>query len=394
MAATLAISLLGHVLFLKNQIPFPLVQFSRMPGGHSNSRAAKKRLDLLATIDTLTSHLHTTFLALSHSLALKGVVEVTGDGRKENQILTVGEPSHKPARAHIMFVIGPSVGAARARVLLTVDGLEVKACGARDYMLPASDEQTEEVEDEDSEEEDSDEGDADEYETEDDNDEGATDTDEDEQEEDGASETSSLPPSSRSPSPSESSVPSSPASVSRSSPAPKESLITTPVRAPLAPLRTTPRVQSAKLTPVNAPSPSYAEEQQTLRAAERLLSRTLANACAEEGGGMSAELAPAQTHLFLRAPRRFAHPAWIPRQNLVGTLDGLLDAFLAGGSTGKNAKRGIPTEGVWVGCKVNNVAGIDEAEGRRPDIDEREEIEEDEMIWWTWNGKIVGFSDW
>jgi len=34
MAAHLATSLLGHVLFLKNQVPFPVTQLARIPGGN------------------------------------------------------------------------------------------------------------------------------------------------------------------------------------------------------------------------------------------------------------------------------------------------------------------------------------------------------------------------
>jgi len=101
--------------------------------------------------------------------------------------------------------------------------------------------------------------------------------------------------------------------------------------------------------------------------------------------------APTQTHILIRAPRRFAHPAWIPRQNVSASLEGILDEFLEESGFGRQErkrkpKRGTKTEGVWIGCR----GGLGEDEdGGDNDCDE-----EDEMIWWSWDGKIVGFGDW
>lgn len=55
----------------------------------------------------------------------------------------------------------------------------------------------------------------------------------------------------------------------------------------------------------------------------------------------------------------------------------------------KTQRLGVKTEGVWV----------TRANGGTPttsQIKEKDESvhEDDEMIWWVWNGKIVGFSDW
>ena len=47
--------------------------------------------------------------------------------------------------------------------------------------------------------------------------------------------------------------------------------------------------------------------------------------------------------------------------------------------------RGVRTEGVWVGRVGREVAGVDA---------DAQEDEEDEMIWWAWDGRIAGFSDW
>jgi len=80
-------------------------------------------------------------------------------------------------------------------------------------------------------------------------------------------------------------------------------------------------------------------------------------------------------------------------------MDGALRDFLedsglelAGeGGVGGGRKRrmngkGKRMEGVWVRCR-----GSDTGQGEGGD---EEEHEDDEMIWWSWDGKLVGFSDW
>ncbi|KAI0915555.1 hypothetical protein AcV5_003741 [Taiwanofungus camphoratus] len=403
MAATVALSLLGHILFLKSQVPFPVVQMARMPGGPSDARAAKRRTDLLSAMDTLTSHMHTTFSALSTALARR---KSKGKDRERGDM-----PERAPA--HLAFVLGPSVGAARARVVLVVDGLEVRIWGQRDDACGASKGPRRETahddgaSEEERSEDEGDEGDEEDAEREDGDEEGS-----DEESEalsigdsvDGSeSEAGSEPPISRSPSPS---PPSSDLQSRSPSPCNNQEpghLSSAPfVNPPPHPVRVAP---SSTQSQAQVPQ-THAEEQQVLRAAERLLSRTLAHACAEEGGGMSCELAPTQTHVLLRAPRRFAHPAWLPRQNLTRTMEGVLHAFLedagcvsepAKQSKKKSARKGAKTEGVWLGCKGSSATGADMAiiqdeafEGKEDD----EVEEDDEMIWWVWDGKIVGFADW
>ncbi|KAI0730005.1 hypothetical protein C8Q72DRAFT_274145 [Fomitopsis betulina] len=375
MAATLAMSLLGHVLFLKSQVPFPVMQLVRMPSSQSDSRAAKRRAELLAAIDTLSSHMRTTFTALSTALAL----------RKTGEDGAVPPPT---GTAHLAFVLGPSVGAARARIIYAVDGLEVKVWGARDDLPSLSrcprpegvgeDRSSEEGEDEDRS---SEEGRHEESESDSEDSETSNDS--------GAGDDAPEPPVSRSPSPS----PTPPASRSHA-PSPTRGLAEN-IAPPPAPRR----ANTYPTTAPAAPTQSYAEEQQTLRGAERLLSRTLANACAEDSGGMSSELAPTQTHVLLRAPRRFAHPAWIPRQNLTRSLEGMLQSFLddacarddAAQVRKKGPSRGVKTEGVWIGCQCADVGETVQLGGHG---DADDEDEEDEMIWWVWDGKIVGFADW
>ncbi|KAI0820724.1 hypothetical protein BC628DRAFT_1396068 [Trametes gibbosa] len=434
MAARLSLSLLGHTLFLKSQVPFPVAQLLRMPCGASSPKVAKKREELLATFDTLSSHLQTTFVALSTALAkCKSAkdkeITVTGDENSQtvsHASATASAP--QKGTAHLMFILGPSVGAARARVLLTVDGLEIKVWGERvdhqdlDESEGAASIDLEKTDDEDSYEVDDEDPEDDSEECEDEgsaaysDEEASRDGDgSDGLENDRESDSASLPPASRSPSPSPLARSRAPSPESISSPQPSTCSLPTPMQQPPtssppstpapAPITTTGSASrqpspSASRRPA-AVTQTYAEEQATLRAAERLLSRTLMTAWADGGGDMASELAPTQTHVYLRAPRRFAHPAWIARQNLARSLDGILDAFLvdAGARRVKEARskktRGVKTEGVWISCKGGSAfataaAPIERAQ--EPKVLECEEA--DEEIWWAWEGKIIGFADW
>jgi hypothetical protein len=170
-----------------------------------------------------------------------------------------------------------------------------------------------------------------------------------------------------------------------------------------------------------------AEEQSAIRSAERVLARELARACGADDGGLAAELgtllslrtlsffsltnpwiAPTQIYVFLRAPRRFSHPSWIPRQRETRALDETLERFLDESGIEKTGEdsdndsnvdedprvakkppKGVKTEGVWIGAR-------DAGPGKTITawVDEEEGDEDDEFIWWSWDGKIVGFTDW
>lgn len=401
----------------------------RMPGGGSNAKVAKKREELLANFDTLSSHLRTTFVALSTAyakckLAKDKAAEVPGD--ENSQKVSRASSSNggtQRGSAHLMFILGPSVGAARARILLTIDGLEVKVWGERaDMPSPEdADESREEdsVDTEDTDEESEDSADEDEDSDQDSDESGSEESSEEEDElSESESDSASGPPASRSPSPdppTRSLAPSpesplillKPLSVPPEQPPnPRASVASTVTSTP--PPTTIPPSGSASRqpSPVPAPAPSYAEEQAALRAAERLLSRTLMTAWADGGGDMASELAPTQTHVYLRAPRRFAHPAWIARQNLSRTLDGVLDAHLldagacgAGDAGTKKKTRGVKTEGAWIGCRGGSAFAAEQARKAAEGAKEQEQEsetgdEEDEEIWWAWDGKIIGFADW
>ena len=169
-----------------------------MPEGKSNSKAANKRKELLATFDLLATHLHTTFVALSTAYARCRQTQT------ENENALPARQSGGRAglgTAHLMFVLGPSVNAARARIVLTIDNLEVKVWGAREVEGGASGrdegEDEEELDSEDDEEDISDASDSDVDELDSASDPGSGEDALGDEDEEPASE----PPSSRSPSP-------------------------------------------------------------------------------------------------------------------------------------------------------------------------------------------------
>ena len=105
-----------------------------MPAGKSNPKAAKKREELITTFDTLDSHLRTTFDAISTAYAkCKSGYAVTSSPSDKLQIESAssGPAPARKGTAHLMFVLGSSVAAARARILLTIDGIDVKMWGSR-----------------------------------------------------------------------------------------------------------------------------------------------------------------------------------------------------------------------------------------------------------------------
>ena len=319
----------------------------------------------------------TTFTALSTAFAKAVECGSAADAVKDEERR---QQKAQKARAYLAILVGPSLGTAKAKVLFAVDGLEVTVWGERvdgvaEEAVGEDDEGVESQEEdkgEESEEEDAEsEGEEEEEESEEEQVEEAN------AEEGGAGEIydeATPPPSSPSPSPS-----------------PPPPLLSSPL-------------------PVRQPKSSltHAQQQQILFGAERLLSRTLADADAH-GYGLNSDMgelilpfsfplsrlyvscpAPTQTHLLIRAPRRFSHPAWVPRQNVTTMMESALEEFLEesglrggkGRKTGKGNKKRV--EGVWIVCR----------DAGRFEEDEPVNEEDDEMIWWSWEGKLIGFSDW
>lgn len=242
----------------------PVIQLGRIPAskastfGHqlqeyklihllqTNTRATKQRAELLASYDTISSHLDTTFSALSTALA-------RSSGHKSQL-----------AQVHLAILVGPSVTTAKSKLILGIDGLETKIWGLRTAETQqrkfceggtseddgdASDDESgasEEIPDDSEDETDG-------------SDEGCDspeDSDDDQQEEDIENDTDD-------------------------------------------------EDEDGDIFPSQAPSPppsppyiSHAEEQKFLQKADRLLSRTLAAADAD-GKGISSELCLYSIHAFL-----------------------------------------------------------------------------------------------
>jgi hypothetical protein len=331
-------------------------------GIQSSARATKQRSELLQSFDTLSSHFVTTFTALSTALA-QCSSEPNAPKSDTKKPSDLNRWPKGRSRVFLAILVGPSTGSARSKMVLGIDGLETKVWGIIDNAdVDESGSEGPENESEDDEADDS------EDEESDNNDEGDVigDSEDEEHSDEEGSEPS--PPRSRSPTPD--------------------------------PELSYPTYQT------------YAERQQALHLADRSLARTLASADAE-GNSMAADMgisepifsslppnihyfiAPTQTHVLLRAPRRFQHPAWIPRQNLSASMESTLDEFLEESrhprrdTALEKKRRGqrARVEGVWITCRN----GLGEADGDKWNVGD---VEDDEMIWWSWNGRLVGFSDW
>ena len=74
--------------------------------------------------------------------------------------------------------------------------------------------------------------------------------------------------------------------------------------------------------------------------------------------------------------------------------DFLVDSGLGDAVDGKPRRRhgvaGVKTEGVLVCCQTN----LDDDIISHPTNPVTEINEEDELIWWAWDGKLIGFAEW
>ncbi|TFK71598.1 hypothetical protein BDN72DRAFT_837496 [Pluteus cervinus] len=381
----------------------------------------------------------------------------------------------KTARVYLAILVGPSLTSARAKVIMGVDGFECKVWGERDDDTLTIDNDQDKSEGEDDDEESESESgseDSGSGSTEDGDSEETKESGSDSDEEDGegadeeTSDVESVPASdndgsvdqtecegddeARIHAPSEppkppanrsvaekahtATQPAVPSLLAAASPlsTPPQSISSNPLGSDISPRQKRGQQQHQhqqrphqiqhRASPPPPPRPSHAEEQQMLHNAERALAKTLALADAEsESGGLACEMAPTQTHILIRAPRRFVHPAWVPKQNMKSTMDGVLERFLEdsfpppplsslsassgvlddqknrmnGSRNGNKAKDKGKVEGIWVVPNKNEgTRGSGRGHGHDEGGDRHEEDEDNEMIWWSWDGKLVGFSDW
>ncbi|EAU82417.2 hypothetical protein CC1G_11103 [Coprinopsis cinerea okayama7 len=124
------------VLFLKNQTPLPVQQLCRMSGKNTNTKAAKQRTELLNAFDTLSSHLTTTFTALSTALARSS--------SKENK-----DASPVDHRAYVAILLGPSLGTAKSKVFLGVDQFDARIWGMQEEQTGGNDDEDEDTDEDD-----------------------------------------------------------------------------------------------------------------------------------------------------------------------------------------------------------------------------------------------------
>lgn len=169
------------------------------------------------------------------------------------------------------------------------------------------------------------------------------------------------------------------------------------------------------------PSPS---SEPFLRATERLIYRTLAAPPLPSNPNISTtfedddddELPLSQTTVLIRAPRRFNHTAFVPRQMYTKDLNGALQQYLqplvdVPSRRGTNKKAmwssKVKTTGLRVYCRQ---ARARQESNQFPSTrtpgsnsiavspgafiaDSSPAENEDEMIWWEWRGKLKGVGD-
>jgi hypothetical protein len=222
-----------------------VAQLNRLPIP-SDSKSSKKRVDLLDAVDTLSCHLDSTFSALSSSLALNSYQYPQGFGH---------------VQVHLLILLGPSLFRPRSRILLTIDGLKIQACETEREVSPH-------IRDEN---------------------------------QCGGGSTNRLNRAqilNQVRLPLSSMIPPTTIDVARGN----DPGSTGPMMVPGSPSNSTKSSEPSSLPSDLAPV-SHLGEQQVLSAAERLLSRSLAMACAEDGVTLNAELGP--SHFILHLQHRY-----------------------------------------------------------------------------------------
>lgn len=328
-----------------------------------------------------------------------------------------------------MIVVGPTITTPKARILCAIDGLEV---------LPPPVQTCESDEDSEDEDEESDEDE--------DEDDESDETSETETETEG-SDSAHPPPASPTPT-----SPHPPAYISQPLPLPPSSPPPHPPSMSSNPSLNT-QDTPTRSHPIHADQ-SYHRAQRllskTLSTSESLrdivseisASPLLYKDTSSSDHDFDIIIAPTQTRILLRAPRSFSHPTWHPLQSHSASFDKHLEALVpppppppsALGSTATHLSRTkkpgfgrVKTEVIRITCSgVEDRAnsdrddedraqtrdqGQDKAEaelsrrleevritdrGRDGTDDDADDAEADdgEMIWWCWEGKLIGFADW
>ncbi|KAG8892697.1 hypothetical protein FRC01_013996, partial [Tulasnella sp. 417] len=125
LAARICTSVLDHVLYLNGQIPFPVQGLSRLKlDGKANVKAAKKRDELVAALDLLSSHLPSTLQSLSWALAT-------------NPKLFQATSSSATTEVDVVLVTGPSPTTVRSRCFIRLKDFSISRYGERQQAPPS-----------------------------------------------------------------------------------------------------------------------------------------------------------------------------------------------------------------------------------------------------------------
>ncbi|KAG8951011.1 hypothetical protein FRC04_006872 [Tulasnella sp. 424] len=420
LASRICTSVLEHVLYLNGQIPFPVQGLSSLKlDGKANAKAAKKRDELMAALDVLSSHLPSTFQSLSWALGT-------------NPQLLQATSSSATTAVDVVLITGPSPTTVRSRCFVRLDDFSISRYGERPQAssssasasstehpsiqgaspleqaqacLPTSSEKavepTEVQEDQDEEEHDL-EADAsftsfisdmssalssavEEEHSEDEETEG----EEEEEESDASSSVASEDEDEE-----DEEEDDSEEDYDEEEEEEEEEEGSVVVETDSA-VTTSPAHNLAPNSSTKPPSHSPSEEEQNLRSSVRAVSLALASTF-DFGRD---DIPVTQMNVLLRAPRCFQHPSWLPKQALGRTLDGRVDDFFSGGcSGGKENRKGPPEEGVLVRCN-SSLEGADELPEGQPSQTLGNELHSEDagqhdMIWWQWSaGVIRGFGD-
>ncbi|GJJ08002.1 hypothetical protein Clacol_010540 [Clathrus columnatus] len=432
MAARLTNTLLGHWLYMKGQVPFPVNSLERM-----SSQRYSGDLPFLDAYDDLNSHLRTTFVALStayahnstHVPSSSSTSPLKDDETQQQDIII--RPKYRSAKVCLFLVMGSSFSLPKARVLLELNNFHVEKFGEWEFIsrrvlpMPSPSDTNDGDDESSSSTEDEDEshpevGEEAKRNADDDDGDNNSDTDSDTEEID-SRQFFSVPstPCQTASFYTAAGSDDDPGSGSDESPdTPSSSSGASECSETQEQFQTSPETSLSE-DDIKSDNPQLrfslsnedAVEDESLRNGERKLSKALLKF--GEVLGFDDEIAPTRTYILLRAPRRFSHPTWIPRQNLTSTLDKAMGSVLNVENNTQKKNRinksgafgsGVPTVGFRIVCQTttkeehsdddgenNDDKDIDNDENDPEEDDGVEEL--DELIWWSWDGRLVGFSD-
>ncbi|KAG8981641.1 hypothetical protein FRB90_007110, partial [Tulasnella sp. 427] len=119
LASRICTSVLDHVLYLNGQIPFPVQGLLSLKlDGKANAKAAKKRDELLAALDVLSSHLPSTFQSLSWALATNPHLHPTASSSSTTSV-------------DVVLITGPSPTTVRSRCFIRLEDFVISPFGER-----------------------------------------------------------------------------------------------------------------------------------------------------------------------------------------------------------------------------------------------------------------------